>query len=695
MRVDVQRLLEDVADTLVGSGQGGRFGQGREGAHGSQALGDARPFGHVPGVDRGIDLGRGKPAVAQVPLEALDQELVECDALVLQQPGRESRETGPGQAVKWQRQGALDQHAHHPQRMAAQCERVLVAGGQVADAEHADQRFELVCQRHNHASGIARQFVPRETRLVVVFNRPRDRVTESVMAGIVAAHDSLQLRELPHHIGQKIGLGQSRRSVRRKRELLSPQLLPDHPCNRAHALRAFTLGAQFVVVDHLVERRRARFERLASILVEKELRVGQPRTHHSFISIDDGAGVGRADVADYQEPVGQLAAGVEQREIFLVGLHRQDQAFLRDFEVLLFEGAREHIRPLDQRRDFVQQRRIGLHPHRAAEANTCQIELADDFCTAFAEARNDGAVARQHGGIAIGVREYHRRRARLEAMPQCAPAGLQAQRMHGHHLGAVERHQAMGRTHKTNAAPARKRTSGLQLVSHDLRNRQLGDRVGQGALQAFGERCTFGHAVQEQGFDLAVHGPAQARQHRRVGTNGQQLLLQGGRGGPRGVETDAHGHQFLRLRLVCGTGRDIAHMYRQAPRRSKGGMAGLAGDEAVFQQAPRQCAAERVAQGFERFGRQFLDQQFHQQVVGCHCCSVSAAHRGTFALRAAVRAGLGAARRGAHQASSPYWRDVELPRGRVVHGAHAAFFVICSTHSRGAWGKPSRSRLSK
>ena len=35
--------------------------------------------------------------------------------------------------------------------MAAQRERVPVAGRQVADAEHADQRFELVGQRDDDA----------------------------------------------------------------------------------------------------------------------------------------------------------------------------------------------------------------------------------------------------------------------------------------------------------------------------------------------------------------------------------------------------------------------------------------------------------------------------------------------------------------------------------------------------------------
>jgi hypothetical protein len=52
--------------------------------------------------------------------------------------------------------------------MAAQRERVLVAGGQLADAEHADQGLQLVGQRQHGAGVVARQRVAGKARLVVV-----------------------------------------------------------------------------------------------------------------------------------------------------------------------------------------------------------------------------------------------------------------------------------------------------------------------------------------------------------------------------------------------------------------------------------------------------------------------------------------------------------------------------------------------
>ena len=74
------------------------------------------------------------------------------------------------QSTQIQRQVFFNQHADHAQRMAAQRERVFVTRGQVANAEHADQRFELVGQRHDHADRVARQLVAGKARLVVIFN---------------------------------------------------------------------------------------------------------------------------------------------------------------------------------------------------------------------------------------------------------------------------------------------------------------------------------------------------------------------------------------------------------------------------------------------------------------------------------------------------------------------------------------------
>jgi hypothetical protein len=54
------------------------------------------------------------------------------------------------------------------------------------------------------------------------------------------------------------------------------------------------------------------------------------------------------DVGDDQEARTQLAGGVGQREVLLVGLHGQDQAFLRHGQEFILELAFVDHRPFDQ-----------------------------------------------------------------------------------------------------------------------------------------------------------------------------------------------------------------------------------------------------------------------------------------------------------------------------------------------------------
>jgi hypothetical protein len=74
------------------------------------------------------------------------------------------------QSINLQIQISLGQHADGAQRVATQCERVAVAGRNLADAEHADQGFQLVGQGDDGADLSARQRVAGKARLVVVLD---------------------------------------------------------------------------------------------------------------------------------------------------------------------------------------------------------------------------------------------------------------------------------------------------------------------------------------------------------------------------------------------------------------------------------------------------------------------------------------------------------------------------------------------
>ena len=131
------------------------------------------------------------------------------------------------------------------------------------------------------------------------------------------------------------------------------------------------------------------------------------------------ARVGRTDVADDEEAVRQPARRVEQREVLLVRLHRQDQAFLRHLEKVLVEAADEHVRPLDQRRHLVEQRRVV--DRRAAGLLRGARQLRRDLVAPLVEARDHRALVAQLRGVAVGVAQLDRRARGLEAMARaCA-----------------------------------------------------------------------------------------------------------------------------------------------------------------------------------------------------------------------------------------------------------------------------------
>ena len=86
------------------------------------------------------------------------------------------------------------------------------------------------------------------------------------------------------------------------------------------------------MIDDVREQRHAVGEALLLVLLEEELGVGEARTHHALVAFDDVARRLRLDVRHDQEARAQLAVRVGQREILLVGLHGQDQAFLRHLQ---------------------------------------------------------------------------------------------------------------------------------------------------------------------------------------------------------------------------------------------------------------------------------------------------------------------------------------------------------------------------
>ncbi len=613
VRIHVAGLLQDVGDALVGRGERRGLGQRSEGAHGGELLRHQGQALRAQG-QHGIDFLGAVALLAQAAGEAVVDEVGQRRGRVLDLVAEGGqRAVQQGFQVEWEL--FLDQHADHAQCVAAQGERIAVARGQVADAEHAHQGLELVGQRHHHARVAARQGVAREAGLVVVLDGIGHFGGQAVGLGVVAAHGALQFREFAHHVGDEVGLGELRGLVGMAGQLHVADLLGDGPGNGAHALHALALGAQLVVIDHPGQRGHAGFERLLAVLIEEELGIGQARAHHALVAAHHGARVVGADVADHQEAVRETAFGIEQREVLLVGLHREDEAFLRHVEELLLELAHQHIGPFDQRRDLVEQRIVFDGPHAAAHALGSRLQLAGDLGAAIGECGDDCALLGQLLRVGVGAADDHRVHGRLEAVAVGGIAGREAQHRDGQqHLGAVQRHEAVRGAHETHAGPARLFAARGELVAHHLGDGQFRHGFLQGLLQPFGQGRAAHGAVQEQGLGLAVGRTAQAGHGRRVGAQGSELLEQRGRGIAGCVQAHRDGHELLRDGLVGCLRCDFGDVGGQAPGRGIGRQARCGGGEALGLQLREQHAGEGVAELLQGLRGQLFDEQFNEKI---------------------------------------------------------------------------------
>ena len=286
------------------------------------------------------------------------------------------------------------------------------------------------------------------------------------MARVVAAHGALQLGEFTHHVGQQIGLGQARGLHGLCGQRVATELFSNGTGNSADAFHALALAAQLVVINHFAQAFDARLECLFAVLVKEELRIGQARAHHALIAANHRARVGGADVADDQKLVAQLACLVEQRKVLLVGLHGQNQALLRHLQKGWLKAAGQHIGAFHQRSHLVQECFV-VHRLRTQRGSS-SLQLACDVGAARLKAGNHRTVARQGGGVVVGVGKHHVCQSRFKAVALGGVACAQAQRGDRHHGAAVQGDQAMGRAHKAHRGPAGQFAVALELVAHDL-----------------------------------------------------------------------------------------------------------------------------------------------------------------------------------------------------------------------------------
>ena len=346
------------------------------------------------------------------------------------------------------------------------------------------------------------------------------------MTGVVLAHNALQFGEFAHHERTKVSLGKFSRTF--GLHSIGTDFLGNGASNGFNAQHTFALAAELVVVHHMRQAGNAAFQRRLAVLRVEEFGVGQTSAHHAGVAGHDLlAAVGGMNVRHQAEAIHELTLRVTHREVLLIGLHRQNQAFFRYSEELFFEFGNVDHGPFGERIGFIDQ--IFGRNKRAAGLLCRFVQKRHKHLAAFGVVGHH--VARFAHRFFVGVsRSDFNFTGAFKAMPHRGAAGLQTEHFDIHNVFAVERNEVLDGTHELHG-----RHAVGKLVVHHLRNRQCFDGIFKGLLQSILDGHTGANARIDQLLVLAVIDALEFRDIRRDAQGGH-LLCQSSRGLAFGVK---------------------------------------------------------------------------------------------------------------------------------------------------------------
>ena len=232
----------------------------------------------------------------------------------------------------------------------------------------------------------------------------------------------------------------------------------------------------------------------------------------------------------------------------MIRLHGQNQTLLGHLQKNFVKVADHHRGTLHQRGHFLHQRVLQqnffglcvgqqgrLYFQTAAQAFGRAAQCLHHGAAALVKAGNHRTIARQGGGVIIGMGYHHGRHHCFKTVALGAVTCLQSQCLHRHHRAAVQSQQTMRRAHKADGAPAGQFAIALQLVAHYFGDRQFGNRIEQGFLQTFSQAGTAHRTVKVQGLGFAVHAFVQSGDSLRPRAQGLQFFQQGRSGLAAGI----------------------------------------------------------------------------------------------------------------------------------------------------------------
>ena len=284
--------------------------------------------------------------------------------------------------------------------------------------------------------------------------------------------------------------------------------------------------------------------------------------------------------------------------------NRKDEALFRDGEKLFLKRTVIDDRPLCQGSHFIE--KIFRHDDRAPDlGSTVRKELAEQLAT-LGIARHDlGGL--EFGVVGIGTGERNRFR-RVETVAARDAAGFEAEKLDRDNINTIESGEMLDRTHE-----GYRRLAIGELISHDLRDREILDGGVKSALETFRKHDARTDAFKHKLFVLAVIDTLEiahvTRDAQRI-----HLLDESRCGGAVGGNADAHRDQLLREGFIRTLFTHIREMDGEAARRTVGRGNRTLGEESSVLEMLFNAGSESFRQLFEGLRREFFSLEFNEQI---------------------------------------------------------------------------------
>ena len=442
-----------------------------------------------------------------------------------------------------------------------------------------------------------------------------------------AAHDALQFRELPDHVGREVGLREQRGAPGRGRRGGPAEDLAGDPLRQLR--RPFRLGpvaAEPLVEEQGVEAIEPVLEPQPPVRVPEEASVAQAGHEHPLGVAGDPRDVVARHVGDGEEVRQEPSVGVDHREVVLVVHHGGREHLVGQIEELPRKRAGHHGRVLDQVGHLASQRGLILdRRRRASDLAGGGGELAGDAGTALA-AVDQHVGARQPLPV-VGERRHLDRLSRLPvAGEEAVPVGDVGGTDRGHAGRRRARRPADGERHDPAPEQEQQPTDGPAeeelaapvvergVPAHRLREREVAQGGGEDAAEhraggPAGLPTVAGEVLPLRGLDAGERGNVDALLAREA--------ERGARGLPLRVEGGANRWAGDRLLQIGLSVRQLGHRRHQPPGADEGANRGAARDPR-FCQTCRQPLGELRLEAGDPARRHLLAADLDQQLAIRH-----------------------------------------------------------------------------